>query len=590
MKTKRIVSIFAIVFSVLMATMVQGQATAAGGNAALVFKNGAIHTMDAKGIVVQAIAIKDGKIVFVGTDAQAKDWIGQDTKVIDLQGKLVLPGFFDSHAHAAMGAADTMYSVIIQGLGSQDKYLEAIRSFAKAHPDAAMIKGSGWSNTIFPSTGPTKDVLDAISKQVPISIMSEDGHSYWVNSKALEIAGISKDTPDPANGRIERDAKGNPSGTLRETAAELVTDKLPDYSIKQYEAAILQYQGMALAFGQTAVWDPMPTPNAIEAYKNLAKSGQLKMRVRAGYQAVPEGGTAQILAFAQNREKDSCGDLFLMDSVKIFTDGVVEGTTAYLLQPYEAAANLTAGSRGEPIWNADLLNQTVAAANKAGLKVHIHAIGDAACRESLDAFQYSGKVNGDKDFRNAITHLQLVDHLDIARFKTLHVVAVPDPYWAEKDDYYYNLQLPYLGQARADAEYPIESFFKAGVQVASASDYPVTVPPNPLIGIEVGVTRVTPDVLIASLGMDAKDTKKFKEPLWPAERATVDQMVASYTSMGAYANFLDNETGSLEVGKSADLTVLDKDIYKISSDKIDSAQVLLTFFKGQQVYQSDSAK
>ena len=228
--------------------------------------------------------------------------------------------------------------------------------------------------------------------------------------------------------------------------------------------------------------------------------------------------------------------------------------------------------RGEPRWETDKLNSMCAELDKNKFQIHVHSIGDAATAMTLDAFAYAIKKNGKRDSRNLITHIQLVDPQDILRFKELGVVAVPQPYWFMKDDYYYNIQVPYLGLKRADDEYPMASFFKAGVVVASASDYAVTIPCNPLKAIQIGITR-------SCLGVTDP-----KEILWPEERATLEQMIASFTINGAYANFLENTTGSIEVGKMADLIVLDKNLFKVPVDEISKVKVILTFFAGKEVF------
>ena len=545
----------------------------------LVMLNGNIHTMDTELNTAQAIAVKKGKIIFIGDNDNAEKYINKKTEVIDLKGSLVLPSFIDSHAHAS-AATGQLFNVSLLQMNSLEKYIAAVKEYLSANPEITVIQGGGWSNTVFSPTGPTKESLDAVSADIPIAISSEDYHSLWVNSKALEMAKITKDTPDPDNGRIERNEAGEPSGTLRESAMDLVTDILPDYSVEEYEQGILAYQDLALSVGTTGAWDPMPTENAIKAYQNLARNGLLKLYIRSGYRLDPEDKISTISKLNKKRKNASVGDIFKINSIKIFTDGVIEGTTAYLNEPYEEAAGTAAGYRGTPIWQPDELNKAVAAANKAGFSVHIHAIGDAACTESLDAFAYSSQKNKNKDNRNAITHLQLVDPADYSRFDTNNVIAVPDPYWAMKDDYYYNLQLPYLGKERADAEYPVKSFFDNNTVVASGSDFPVTYPPDPLVAIEVGVSRTITDAYLEYLGGDLK----FTEPLWAEQACTLDQMLTSFTRNGAYANFMENLTGDLSVGKSADMVILDNNLYNIPVNEISKSKVTKTYFAGELVY------
>ncbi len=427
----------------------------------------------------------------------------------------------------------------------------------------------------------------------PVSIMSEDGHSYWVNTKALELAGIDGTTPDPAGGKIERlygtvDAAnpyGVPSGTLRESAADLVNSKLPDYSVNQYKQGILYYQSeVAGPLGITSMFDPLlPVgSNVVQAYEELAQEGLLTIRVRGALELKPTDDLSAWLRAAKAERAKHTTPMFRTNAVKVFADGVVEGHTAYLKEPYADALSYAgdANFRGEPLWTPQAMARAFTAIDKAGFQIHVHAIGDAATTEVLDALAAARKANGPHDWRPGITHLQLVDRADFKRFAKLGVTAVPDPYWFEKDDYYTYLQLPYLGLQRADHEYPMKSFFDNGVLVASASDYPVTVPPNPLWGIGAGVTRWFPYGLVW-------EYPAWPDPsgmLWPEQAVTVDQMIRSFTVNGAAADHLEKTTGTIKVGKSADLIVLDRNLFQISPDTIFDASVLFTMSGGVVVH------
>lgn len=544
----------------------QNEPAAAG----LILKNGFIYTVDAARTVAEAIAVRDGKIIHVGSDRDAEKYVGKETVVIDLQGRLVLPGFIDSHCHPVYGAAHELFDIMFTGLNSIEEYKKAIRDFAARHPGAKFIKGRGWKNTLFAKTGPDKKIIDEIIPDIPVALDDEGGHASWVNSLTLKLAGITRETKDPRGGVIERDPlSGEASGTLREGAANLIADLFPDYTVEQLMQAVEAYQRMAASFGITTAHDATVDVNGndFNAYKNLEKKDRLAMRFRASLFVDPKQGLEQVDQLIAKRAKNS-GPLFQANGAKVYIDGVVEGSTAFLKEPYKHLAN----SRGEPRWETEKLNAMCAALDKNKFQIHVHAIGDAATAMTLDAFAYAAGKNGRRDARNLITHIQLVDPQDVFRFKELGVVAVPQPYWFMKDDYYYNLQVPYLGQKRADEEYPMESFFKAGVVVASASDYAVTIPCNPLRAIQIGITR-------SVLGVTDP-----QEILWPEERATLDQMIASFTINGAYANFLEDTTGSLEVGKMADLIVLDDNLFFMPPDKISGVKVMMTFFAGKKVF------
>ena len=563
----------------------------------LILSNGMIYTVDADKTTAEAVAVKDGKIIFVGSTTDAEKYKGNATKTIDLKGQMVLPSFFEGHGHAQAGA-ELVYSCDLSGGTDLASYLKIIEDFMKANPEASAIKGSGWTDPVFGAAGPKKEDLDKICEKlnmdVPIALYDSGHHSLWVNSKALALGAITKDTPNPSpNSIIQHDpVTGEPSGVLREDATDMVLNQLPDYSVEQYEAGIKFYQDMAHSLGFTGGLDPLLTVggNAIKAYKTLAESGELKMRIRGAYATSPaEDFDTQLQAFEAAQKNDNMGELFQMTNIKFFADGVIEGATAYLEEPYAAEAQKGDGYRSEPLWPSDVMQNAFAEAEKAGFQIHVHAIGDAAVHETLDALAYAQDQNGVSDYRNAITHDQLVSDSDFARFKELGVIAVLNPYWAEKDDYYYGIQVPFLGQERADKEYPIQSFISNGVMIASASDFPVTNPPDPLMAIELGVTRSTPDILLPYVTSDPSDPK-YKEPLWPEEAASLEDMIASVTYNGAYENFLEPVTGSIEVGKSADMVILDHNLFDIKPSEISKTKVLLTLFQGEEVYRADSYK
>jgi hypothetical protein len=275
-----------------------------------------------------------------------------------------------------------------------------------------------------------------------------------------------------------------------------------------------------------------------------------------------------------DERKKNSGELFQTNSAKLFVDGVVEGSTAFLKEPY----NHQPDSYGELLWNIDSLNKMCSALDKDNFQIHVHSIGDAATSVTLYAFAFAEFQNGKRDSRNSITHLQLVDSSDIKRFKELGAIAIPQPYWFSKDDYYYNIQVPYLGKKRADEEYPMKSFFDEGVFVASSSDYPVTIPCNPLEAIQYGITR------------SEFNKTDSTEILWLEERVTLEQMIRSFSINGAYANCLEKETGSIEVDKKADLVVLDKNLFEIPVNEIHKAKVLMTLFEGEEVFVDSTFK
>jgi predicted amidohydrolase YtcJ len=535
----------------------------------LVLINGSIYTVDRDRNFAQALAIADDKIVYVGGNAEIEKYVDSNTTVIDLNGKMVLPGFVDAHAHPSQ-TMDFFGNISLYLLDSLDQYQRAIAKYVEMHSDANEYRGSGWSDSLFPTLGPSKDILDVIVPDKPISLVSYDGHSLWVNSITLERAQITRETPDPEGGVIERHPKtGEPNGTFRETATKLIEDVFPDYSREERKNALLAYQEMALRVGITMVHDAMLDEQSIAAYKELEAENSLAMRFRGAITLEPDRGAEEQIDTLLRERSLNTHPRFQTNTAKIFVDGVVEGGTAYLLEPYEHKPDYL----GEPIWSPDLLRDIVTALDKQNIQIHVHVIGDAAIHITLDALESAREINGVRDSRHLLTHLQLVTPDDIQRFNWLGVIGVPNPYWFKVDDYYWSLALPYLGKERADKQYPLRSFIDAGVIMASASDFPVTIPFDPLIGMQIGITR-------SEIG------KLTQEILWTNESVNLEQMITSFTYNGAYANFLEKEVGSLEIGKQADIVVLDQNLFEIPATEIANTKVLLTYVDGKEVFRA----
>ena len=492
-----------------------------------------------------------------------------ETEVIDLEGKIVLPGFIDAHSHPSHGM-DYFGNINLYPLDTLEKYQVEISQYAQRNPDLAAYRGGGWSDSLFPNHGPSKEILDAIVPDRPVSIVSYDGHSLWVNSTTLERAQITRDTPDPDGGLIGHDPDtGEPNGTLRETAMNLVESVIPDYSTKERVQALLAYQEMAFCAGVTMTHDAMLDMQCIAAFKQLEADGLLSMWFRGSITLHPDQPIDDQIQFLLEQRAQNKHPRFQTNTAKIFVDGVVEGGTAYLFEPYAHKPEFS----GIPIWNPEQLIDAFTALDRENIQIHVHVIGDAAAHIALDALEKAQGVNGMRDSRHMLTHLQLVTPGDISRFGQLGVIGVPNPYWFKIDDYYHTLALPYLGADRADKQYPMRSIFDAGVVMASASDFPVTIPFDPLIGIQLGITR-------SEIGVRSADV------LWSEERANLEQMITSFTYNGAYANFLENQTGSLEVGKQADFIVLDQNLFEIHQTEIANTKVLLTYIDGQEVFRA----
>jgi len=519
-----------------------------------------------------AVAISGGRIVAVGSRAEVEPLIGSGTRVIRLRGETLLPGFQDAHIHPVQGEL-TVMSCDLNDLAA-DQFGAAIAAYAARHPERDWIVGAGWAVTDFPDAAPRREALDALVPDRPVFLWSRDGHSAWVNSRALQLAGITAATPDPAGGRIVRDADGTPSGTLREDAVPLVEELVPPASAEQHAAALAAVQRRLHALGITAwqdasVYNPLACAHQLEAYRVAAATGALQARVVASSFWDPRFGVEQIGGFLEQRQKASVGRL-QAGTVKIWVDGVVEGLTAAMLDPFVDEHGRATDNRGLTLVPPELLREAVVALDAAGLQAHMHAIGDAAVRSALDAIEAARSANGPSGLRHHIAHIQVIHPDDVARFAALDATANMQPIWACHEPVMDERTIPFLGPERTRWQYPFASLARSGARLAGGSDWPVT-SANPLLEIEVAVSRISPD---------ARSNQAFE----PDERLTLDEALAAFTIGSAYVNHLDDETGSIEVGKLADLALLDRNLRELDGMPIGEATVQGTWVEGLEVH------
>ena len=529
----------------------------------MVLRNAAVHTM-ATPERVDAIAIRGGRIVYAGDNSGADRLIGDVTEV-DLGGRMVLPGFHDTHVHPQGGIS--LSECRLDDLATRQAIVDSVAACARAAPNAPWVRGRGWALPVFPGANPRKEWLDQVVPDRPVFLTAADGHSAWVNSRALEMAGVTRATPDPPNGRIERDSRtGDPSGTLRESAEQLAGKHLPGYSLAERMAGLERAMTMANQLGITTLHDASAGPDALEAYAELDRAGRLTARVIAAQYVDPLGGLGQVDSLVARRERFRGPRYFRPTAVKFFADGVIEAKTAALLAPYLHSGDTT----GIANFSERLLDSLVAALDRVGFQIHVHAIGDRAIRISLDALERARRVNGPRDARPILAHIQLFDPADIPRFKALGVIASFQPLWAQADKYITELTEPVLGPERSRWLYPIGSMAKSGATVAAGSDWTVS-SMNPLEAIQVALTRRSPTDSAAASWI-------------PAEVVDVGTMLRAYTVNGAFAAFDETTNGALEIGKAADVIVLDRDLTRIPPTEIHRAKVLLSLLDGRVVY------
>jgi predicted amidohydrolase YtcJ len=489
----------------------------------LLLLHGDVWTMDPARPRAAAIAVEDGAIVALGDDLRAL--AGPETRVVDLGGRVVLPGFVDAHLHPVEGGLELAGCPLFD---APDR--EALLTTLAGCEGRGWLEGTGWALPIFPPAGPTRQELDAVTGDRPALLWAADGHSAWVNTAALRRAGVDADTPDPPGGRIERAADGSPSGTLREAAMDLVAAHLPAPSAAALDAGLARAVALANRHGITSVLEACADPAGLGAWLRAERRG-LTLRATVALCTDEARGPEQVAALRRQRAR-ATGPLVRVDTAKIFADGVLEARTAAMLQPY------TDAPPAELAVPEERLVALVRALAGAGFGVHVHAIGDRAVRATLDAMAAARADGAQTPF--SVAHLEVVDPADRPRFRALDVAAVFQPLWAWPDEYVRDLTWPGLDPALHQALYPIGSVLRAGAVVGFGSDWSVS-SLVPLEGVEVAVTRRGPD---------------GGEALGPEEAIGLDEALRAYTAGAARAIGRQDEAGVLAVGRPADLVVL----------------------------------
>lgn len=536
----------------------------------------AVWTLDPVRPLADAVVIGGGRILFVGSEREARELIGPRTRTLALGGGMVLPGFQDAHVHPDHGGLDRM-RCDLHDAGGVEEYVARIRAYASANPGTPWILGGGWAMDSFERGTPHHSVLDGAVPDRPAFLKNRDGHGAWVNARALEVAGITRSTPDPTDGRIERDDAGEPFGTLHEGAMALVERLVPPPSAADLEAALLAAQAYLHSLGVTAWQDAHVGPETLEAYLRLDGDGRLTARVVGALWWDRSRGEEQIAELRTFRDRaTSHARRFRATAVKIMQDGVVENFTAAMLDPYLDRAGRATSNRGLSFVEPGLLMRAVAGLDRDGFQVHVHAIGDRAVREALDAFERARASNGPRDARHHIAHIQVVHPEDVPRFAELGVVANAQPYWACSDGQMRNLTIPFLGPERTSWQYPFAGLLAAGATLAFGSDWPVSTP-DPLKEIQVAVTRAEPAHLEAAGGPET-------EAFLPGQRVDLAAALRAFTLGSAFVNHLDADTGSVAPGKLADLVVLDRNLFDAAPGEIGRARVLLTLVEGSPVH------
>ncbi|HET6231397.1 MAG TPA: amidohydrolase [Longimicrobiaceae bacterium] len=534
----------------------------------MVLRNGKIFLADDAGTIAQAVALRDGKVVAVGSDADVAPLVGLRTQVTDLGGRFVTPGFNDAHLHFAPGGA-SLLDVQLLGATSLDTIAARVKAAADSARPGEWIQGRGWDQTRLPASQltavgwPTREVLDRAAPHNPVLLGRVDGHTAWANAEALRLAGITRTTPNPSGGEIVRDpATGEATGILKESAAGLVERVVPAPSAAQVRRAVNAALDLAARTGVTSVQSEVD-PTSLQVYREMEHQGSLTVRIYGWLPLTMES----IRGFRTLGESAPFGDDWLrIGMLKGYTDGTLGSRTAYMLEPFSDDPS----TRGLPQYRDSQLDSLVAAADAAGLQVILHAIGDAANRQALNAFERAARANGTSGRRHRIEHAQVLDRADIPRFRQLGVIASMQPTHATSDMRWVETR---IGHERAvEGAYAWRSLLNAGARVIFGTDFAVE-PMNPMEGIYSAVTR------------QSREAPGTPAGGWlPEQKLTRVEAIRLYTAAPAYGEFQEARKGTLQRGMLADLVVWDADLLTIPEADILKAHPWMTVVNGQVVY------
>ncbi|MEM7111317.1 MAG: amidohydrolase [Chloroflexota bacterium] len=544
-------------------------------HADIVYQNGAIYTVDANRSWAEAVAVKNGRFLHVGSNQSVQPHIGPNTRLLNLGGKMVLPGIHDMHIHGAEGAINTLYSCQFPLTATIDEIVDAVANFAAQPSNREWIVGQAWSMNLAPHVH--KSLIDAVVPNRPVFLWDASHHNAWVNSKALALGNIDANTPNPDGGEIVRDAAGEPTGLLLENAATNLCKIVPDLPILHYQEALRWLAKMLHPYGITSIKEAAVNRRIMEAYKALDDANDLALRVGTHFLwLTPFIYDADDLEQLLADRHQFVGQRVSVDFLKLFLDGVPVTKTAAMLDSYVGDDPAVHDPYGNLLVNPETLKDVLVRFDKEGLIIKMHATGDAALRVALDAIETARQANGDSGLGHEIAHPQAVHPDDLPRFSQLGVVPDLCPILWRMSANHELLKVPVLGRERAESHWPIRDFVELGTKPIAGSDWPAMVPDaNPWPGIEAMITRQDP-------------TGQFPGTLGKNQEIDLATALEIYTINGAAALRHANLTGSIEVGKYADMIVLDRNLFAIPPTEIGTTQVELTVLEGEVVFERNA--
>lgn len=555
-----------LLFVIFPAIVFAQSANAQKADLALI--NGRIWTGGDSNSFAEAVAIQGDQIIRVGTTNEIRQLIDQQTQVVDLGGRLASAGFNDAHIHF-LGGALGLNEVDLTGTRTVAEMIERIAAFAKQHPDRPWITGRGWEYTPFPGGLPTKVYLDAIIKDRPVYMRAYDGHSGWANSRALELAGINKQTKFTGFGEIVRDASGEPTGALKEGAQSLVSRLLPPATREQRLAALRQGLKLAASLGITSLQNASGSPDEFSLYEELEKNGELTLRFSMAFSVGEKTTAEQIRSYTELKNKYDLNPKLRAASVKFVLDGVIESHTAAMIDRYSDLPPDSGSPYGETTLPADVFRDLVLKFDKAGFQIYTHAIGDRAVRETLNAYEAALNNNKRTFNRHRIEHIETISPDDIPRFAKLNVLASMEPIHADPGTV--DVWSKAVGAGRLPYSFAWQSLMKNGARLVFSSDWPACISLDPIRGLHSAVNRRT---------IDGQPPKGWI----PQQRISLVDALRAYTLGGAFASFEEGIKGRIATGMLADIAVFSEDMFKIDPIRIHETRVVMTVFNGKVVY------
>jgi predicted amidohydrolase YtcJ len=533
--------------------------------AALILKNGKIWTDSVTKPFVSSIAVSGNKIIAVGNEKSLKKHISKETKIIDLQGKFVMPGMNDSHVHF-LGSSTRLFQVDLTDAKTLAEAQQMIVKFAKENPNVPWITGGGWQYSIFPNARlPLVADIDAVVKDRPVFLRAYDGHTGWANSKAIEMSGVTAKTEFTGFGEIVRDAQGNPGGTFKEGAQSFIARNIPATTKERDLESLKKGMERAKSLGITSIQNAHGSLPEVELYDELLQKGEMTLRTSFAFGVSPRTTQADIDKIVAASKKYN-SDMLRVKAIKIAVDGVIESYTAAMLEPYTNKPDTS----GTPSYTQEQLNNVVAMADKAGLQIYIHAIGDRGVRMSLDAFENAIKLNGKRDSRFRIEHIETIQSVDMPRFLKLGVIASMEPIHADPGTI--DVWSAAIGENRTSRGFAWRALEKAGAKLIFSSDHPASISISPWRGVHNAINRQTIE-------------GNPKNGWYPEHRVSLNTTLTAYTSNGAYASFEEKIKGKIAVGMLADLVVLDKNPFEIAPKDLYKLEVLKTVFDGKVIFE-----